>query len=58
MPYAPVLGLLALTLQRLSPAHNGCRQENWLEDHPNEGSMPTAMFCAEPGAAGVVVTVC
>jgi hypothetical protein len=55
MPYAPVLGLLAVTLQPLSAVHNGCRQENWLEDHPNEGSMVTAMFCAELDAAGAAL---
>jgi hypothetical protein len=58
MPYAPVPGLVALTLQPLSASHNGCRQENWLEDHPNEVSMALAVFCGELGIAGARVTVC
>jgi hypothetical protein len=37
MPYAPS-GFAAVTLQPLSWAHSGSRQENWLDDQPNEPS--------------------
>jgi hypothetical protein len=34
MPYAPELGLLAVTFQPLSWFHSETRQENWLDGHP------------------------
>src|SRR5271165_4878911 len=51
MPYAPS-GFAAVTLQPLSWAHSGSRQENWLDDQPNEPSIASAICCGEPEAAG------
>src|SRR5580693_8338512 len=55
MPYAPS-GFAAVTLQPLSCAHSGSRQENWLDDQPNEPSIASAICCGEPEGA-VTVTV-
>src|SRR5580693_5207053 len=49
MPYAPS-GFAAVTLQPLSCAHSGSRQENWLDDQPNEASIAWAICCGEPEA--------
>src|SRR5260370_34670489 len=52
MPYAPEPALYAVTLQPLSCAHSGSRQENWLDDQPNEASIAWAICCGEPEATG------
>src|SRR5689334_9114686 len=48
IPYAPELGLLACGFHPLSAFHKLCRQPNWLEDQPNDPSMPMAICCGEP----------
>src|SRR6185437_2041096 len=53
MPKAPDPGLAAVTLQLLSCSHSGSRQENWLDDQPNEPSIAWAICCGEPDAAVV-----
>ena len=47
-------GLLAVTLQPLSPAHSGSRQETWLADQPNEPSMACAIDWGDPEAVGAL----
>src|SRR6185437_13060949 len=51
IPKAPDPGLAAVTLQRLSCSHSGSRQENWLDDQPNEPSIACAICRGEPDAA-------
>jgi hypothetical protein len=46
-------GLVAAGFQPLSCAHSGSRQENWLDDQPNEASIDLAIDCGVPDAAGV-----
>src|SRR5580693_7472978 len=50
MPSAPDPGWAAVTLQPLSCSHSGSRQENWLDDQPNEPSIAWAICCGEPEA--------
>src|SRR6201995_490025 len=52
IPKAPDPGLAAVTLHRLSCSHSGARQENWLDDQPNEPSIACATCRGEPDAAG------
>src|SRR6185312_530494 len=54
MPKAPDPGLAAVTLQPLSCSHSGSRQENWLDDQPNEPSIASAICRGEPEAAGTL----
>src|ERR1700760_2305727 len=51
IPKAPDPGLAAVTLHRLSCSHSGARQENWLDDQPNEPSIAPAICGGEPEAA-------
>src|SRR5436305_12534516 len=55
MPKAPDPGLAAVTLHRLSCSHSGSRQENWLDDQPNEPSIACAIRRGEPDAAGTAL---
>jgi hypothetical protein len=55
MPKAPDPGLAAVTLHRLSCSHSGSRQENWLDDQPNEPSVACAICRGEPDAAGTAL---
>ena len=48
-------GLAAVTLHRLSCSHSGSRQENWLDDQPNEPSVACAIRRGEPDAAGTAL---
>src|SRR6201990_2515142 len=52
IPKAPDPGLAAVTLHRLSCSHSGSRQENWLDDQPNEPSIACAICRGAPDATG------